>query len=191
MKIREKWKSIDADSEMFDFQTYYQAVAEQMPNGARIVEAGVSNGRSIIFLAEALLNLGKEFRLVGVDNLAYGGAKQLNSIISNIGKAGLGEYIEFWALDSLVASCEFNDGYLHHVFLDSSHTYMATKQEIRCWLPKMLHSFFLSGHDYFSEENPGVRQAVDEIVPKNRLHTQQTDKGNGIWTVYKNDDLPI
>lgn len=191
MKKRESWLVIDAESNMFDFQNYYQAVAEQMPNGARLVEAGVSNGRSIIFLAEALLNLGKEFRLIGVDNLSYGGAKQLNTIISNIGKSGLGEYIEFWALDSLVASCEFNDGYLHHVFLDSSHQYQQTKQELRCWHSKILHGFFLSGHDYFSEENPGVRQAINEMIPADRLVTQQTTNGNGIWSVVKSDDHPF
>ncbi len=55
--MRDSWKRIDSESGMFDFKEYYHSVAEIMPDGARIVEVGVSNGRSIIFLAEALLNL--------------------------------------------------------------------------------------------------------------------------------------
>lgn len=189
--MRESWKEIDAQSNMFDFPRYYQSVADTMPDGARLIEVGVSNGRSLIFLAEALLNLGKSFRLIGVDNLGYGGTEQLSQIISNIGKAGLGEHIEFLPMDSLVASCKFNDGYFHHVFLDSSHKYQETKQEIRCWLPKLLHARCLSGHDYFSEENPGVRQAVDEMIPASRLVTQETDNGCGIWSVVKDDNNPL
>jgi len=121
--MRELWLNIDSDSNMFDFQHYYQSVAEQVPDGARLVEVGVNNGRSLIFLAEALLNLGKTFRLIGVDNLDYGNQKQLTTIISNIGKAGLGEYIEFWPMSSLDASTMFPDGYLHHCFIDSSHKF--------------------------------------------------------------------
>lgn len=189
--MREAWKTTDSDSSMFDFQDYYQAVAEAMPDGARLVECGISNGRSIIFLAEALLNLEKTFRLIGVDDLSYGGANQLNAIVSNIGKAGLGEYIEFLAYDSLVASCKFNDGYFHHVFLDSSHEYMTTKQELRCWHSKMLHMGILSGHDYYSEENPGVREAIDELIPKDRLTIQDTSRGLGVWSVAKNDGVPF
>ena len=189
--MRETWKILDKDSNMFDFSRYYQSVAETLPNGSRIAEVGISNGRSIIYLAEALLNLGKEFRLIGIDNLGYGGAEQLGQIVANIGVSGLGEYIEFLPMDSLVASCKFNDGYFHHVFLDSSHKYAETKQEIRCWLPKMLHGRCLSGHDYFSEENPGVREAVDEMIPASRLITQETDNGFGIWTVVKDDNNPI
>ncbi len=189
--MRETWKHIDSESGMFDFKEYYHSVAEIMPDGARIVEVGVSNGRSIIFLAEALLNLGKTFRLIGIDNLGYGGAEQLSTIVKNIGIAGLGEYIEFLPMDSLVASCKFNDGYFHHVFLDSSHKYSETKQEIRCWLPKMLHGRCLSGHDYFSVENPGVREAVDEMIPISRRVTQETESGYGIWTVVKDDNNPI
>jgi cephalosporin hydroxylase len=187
--MRESWKHTDAGSTMFDFEHYYQSVAEQVPEGARIVEVGVSNGRSIIFLCEALLNLGKTFRLIGVDNLDYGNAKQLNTIISNIGKAGLGEYIEFWAMSSLDASTMFPDGYLHHCFIDSSHKFEPTKAEIREWYRKMLHGCFLSGHDYYSDENPEVRMAVDAIIPANRLHTQETTHGAGIWTIRKDDDL--
>lgn len=187
--MREKWKEIDADSTMFDFQHYYNSVAEQMPDGARLVEVGINNGRSIIFLAEALLNLGKTFRLIGVDNLDYGREKQLNTIIKNIGLAGLGEYIEVWPMSSLDASCMFNDGYLHHCLLDSSHKYEQTKAEIRLWYRKMLHGCFLSGHDYFSDENKEVRIAVDEVIPKDRLFTQETTHGSGIWTLRKDDDL--
>ena len=135
--------------------------------------------------------MGKSFRLIGVDNLDYGNAKQLNTIISNIGKAGVGEYIEFWAMSSLDASTMFPDGYLNHVFIDSSHKFEQTKTEARCWYRKLVHEGVLSGHDYFSEENPEVRQAVDEVVPADRLFTQETTHGSGIWGIRKNDNCPL
>lgn len=177
--------------EMFDFKTYYQQVAEWVPSPARIVEVGLGHGKSCIFLAEAILNLGKEIeRFVAVDDCSYGSIYQRNEIISNLVKSGLGNKIEFWEMSSLDASTKFNDGYLHFVFIDSSHQYFFTKAELKLWCPKLLHDGLLAGHDLTSSENPGVAQAVRELIPANRLMSSPTDRGLGVWSVIKNDNLP-
>lgn len=176
---------------MFDFDEYYLKVAEWIPSPARIVEIGLGHGKSCIFLAEAILNLGKEIeRFIAVDDCSYGSISQRNEIISNLVKSGLGNKIEFYQMSSLDASTKFPDGYFHYVFLDSSHQYNQTRAEITLWGKKLLHDGILAGHDIFSLENKGVAQAVNEIIPPDRLNTCETKLGYGIWSAIKNDNLP-
>lgn len=176
---------------MFDFGDYYLRVAEWVPSPARIVEVGLGHGKSCIFLAEAILNLGKDIeRFIAVDNCEYGGVHQRNEIIANLVKSGLGNKIEFMEMSSLDASTKFPDGYFNYVFLDSSHQYGQTKAEIKLWYLKLLHDGILSGHDIFSSENKEVSQAVKEVIPSGRLLTYETAMGNGVWSVIKNDNLP-
>jgi len=177
--------------EMFDFSEYYLKVAEWVPSPARIVEVGLGHGKSCIFLAEAILNLGKEIeRFIAVDDCSYGSTSQRNEIISNLVKSGLGNKIEFYQMSSLDASTKFPDGYFNYIFLDSSHQYYQTKSEIKLWYLKLVHDGIIAGHDVFSSENPGVGQAVKEVIPANRLMTSDTKLGLGVWSAIKNDNLP-
>jgi predicted O-methyltransferase YrrM len=179
------------EGSMFDFEDYYLKVAATIPSPARVVEVGLGNGKSCIFLAEAILNAGKEIEhFVAVDNCDYGNVSQRNEIIKNLVNSGLGSQIEFLEMSSLDASTKFPDGYFHFVFVDSSHKYSQTKAEIRLWQHKLLHDGVLAGHDIFSSENKEVAQAVKEIIPANRLLTQTTRGGHGVWITVKNDNLP-
>ena len=180
---RQYWK--DIPGEMFDFHDFYKSVAGSLPQDSRIVEVGVADGKSAIYLAEALANMNKRFHLTMIDNLDYGNVEQLTEILRNIQRSGLSEFITFLPFDSLKASCKFNDGSLNFVFLDSSHKYEETKAEIRLWYRKLLDGFLLAGHDIFSQENPGVKMAVDEVIPFQELKTFHTDKNCGVWTVEK------
>lgn len=186
---RQYWKEIPGT--MFDFQGYYQNIALRLPQDARIVEIGVADGKSSIYLAETLANLNKRFHLTMIDNLAYGNHEQLTEILRNIQRSGLSEFISFLPMDSLSASCRFNDHSLHFVFIDSSHQYEQTKAEIRLWYRKVMDGFFLSGHDYFSEENPGVKIAVDEVIPGNKLKTIVTENKCGVWMVEKHPETTM
>lgn len=189
------------DSRMFDFHAYYDRIASELPNDARIAEVGVANGASALYLAQRLHDLGKSFKLYMIDNLSYGSTSQLADIISNVQKSGLGEYIEIWPIDSLNASTKFNDNYLHFVFLDSSHTYPMTLAEIRLWQHKVSFGSVLAGHDYNQQEGTEVLSAVDELIPRTILRPpiegQQefeeepflevvnTSKGLGVWAFTK------
>ena len=171
-------------NEMFDFPGYYDKIAEAMPNDCRIAEVGNADGASAIYLGEKLQELGKSFTLHMIDDCSYGGYEQRNTLIRNIVGSGLGGKLMFMELDSLNASLKFPDGYFHFIFLDSGHTLDLTRSEIRLWVHKLLDDWYLAGHDY--KTHAGVKSAVDEIIPANRIVSIDTDKGYGIWQ-YKKD----
>lgn len=181
--MRETYK--DIPSSMCDFHDYYRGIAERLPNDCRIVEVGVADGHSAIFLAETLADMKKKFHLYMIDSLAYGGTEQANTIIRNIVKSGLGENITFLQMGSLDASCKWPDNWAHFVFLDSSHTYEQTKAEVRLWYRKVMHGYTLAGHDYNQEGGIQVYTAVNEISCGYRFKFTETDKKLGVWSIKK------
>ncbi len=186
---------------MFDFPGYYKKIAEWLPDNCVIAEVGLADGASAIFLAQTLLSLKKKFKLFMIDSMSYGGMNQVITLTKNIMESGIpASCIELIAVDSLNASCKFSDGTFDFVMLDSSHEYEPTKAEIRLWWRKILDGGILAGHDIFSEENPGVKQAVEEVIPVTFTRPQlnetifeptkvlqyyQTDKGLGVWEATK------
>lgn len=198
-------KTIMNETEMFDYSLYYDRIANQLPNDCVLVEVGVADAKSALYIANRLHSLGKNFKLYMVDNLAYGGVFQLKTIYENIIKSGIGKYIEVLPVDSLIAAKMFNGNSLHFVFLDSSHTHPETAQEIELWYPRLLDGGILAGHDYTSQENPGVKESVDlmlpkiikrpdideedhkqEFLPHQFLSIEQTERELGVWSVVKN-----
>lgn len=197
------------DGRLFDFSQFYDRMANELPNGCKIVECGVANGKSAIYLAEKLNELGKEFTLYMIDSLAYGQKDQLYEIIKNVVNSGFVNNIEIIPEDSLNASCKFNGNSLDMVFLDSSHEYSQTKAEILLWYEKVKVGAVLAGHDFFSKENTGVWEAVKDLIPEKitrepiisydeqgkvwldefkeeeLLITEETTDGNGVWSLVK------
>jgi len=182
-----------SDLIMFDFQHFYQRIAKELPNNARLAEVGIANGDSVIYLAQELKNLGKDFKIYAIDNMGYGGFFQMKTIYENIIKSGLGDYIEVMPYPSLECAKMFNDGFLDFVYIDSSHTYKETKQEVIEWYNKVKDEGILAGHDFNADE---VNRAVSQIVPKifvrsdiadrefeaeKVLHSEETNNGWGLW----------
>ena len=60
------------------------------------------------------------------------------------------------------------------IFIDADHEYESIKADILAWQPLVAVGGILSGHDY-AECWPGVRQAVNELVPSFRVI-------DAIWT---------
>lgn len=159
--MREYWKDIPGN--MFDFENFYRKVAESLPNNCTIAEVGVADGKSALALAYFLNKLGKKFTLYMIDSLDYGGKDQLRTIVNNAIKAGI-EGVEVYPYSSLEAAAKFPNDHFDFIFLDSSHLYKETKEEIREWYPKIKEDGILSGHDYFGHEE--VNRAVNEVIPK-------------------------
>lgn len=170
---------------MCDFHDYYRAIALSMPNKCRLVEVGVADGHSAIYLAETLSRLKKDFELYLIDSLDYGKHDQANTIIRNIIKSGLGERITFIQQSSLDASCLWPDGWAHFVFIDASHKYEQTKADIRLWYRKVMDDYYLAGHDMTPDNE--VWQAVKETLP-NMHQVIETEKNFGIWQVQKKNN---
>jgi cephalosporin hydroxylase len=177
------WQNIEGS--MFNFQNYYDKIARELPDKCRVVEVGVANGKSAVYLAEKLHELGKDFTMYFVDNMDYGGADQLNTIIQSIVNSGLGSKIQLMARSSLDAAAKFNDNYLDFVFLDSSHEFLPTKAEITLWWTKVKHQCCISGHDY--QLYPGVKDAVDILVPRVKIYSDELGTFDSL-EIYNTDD---
>lgn len=52
------------------------------------------------------------------------------------------------------------------VFIDGDHSYKGCKEDIEAWMPLVKLGGWLSGHDYRTDLDFGVKQAVDEFFPK-------------------------
>jgi cephalosporin hydroxylase len=185
---------------MFDFKSFYDYLAEALPSPCRFVEVGVADGASALYMAEKLHSLGKEFEMYWIDNLAYGGNKQLQEIVKNLVRSGLGHKITFIPCSSLDAAASFNDEFFHAAFLDSSHEYKQTKAEIILWHRKIMENGHLCGHDYHLYED--VKSAVLELLPQKRcylddkefyesLTIHETEKKYGVWEFRKNYQAPL
>ena len=198
---REYWVTMGGKG-MFDFGAFYSRMADSLPINCRIAEVGIGDGVSAIYLAEALLNQGKNaFELVLVDNLDYGGYKQMQTILNHINRAKINDFVTFLPLDSLNASCEYPNGHFDFVFVDASHRYESTKADILLWYRKMKEGCLLAGHDYNSGHGAEVKKAVDEIIPgmytrpqfegsgvfepEPCLQTERTTNAHGVWWVQK------
>jgi cephalosporin hydroxylase len=178
--MNEYYKNIPS-GDMFDFETFYDMVANGLPHECRVVEIGLSNGRSLLYLAAKLQEMGKEAKVIGIDNMAYGGAGQRNEIISHIIKSGL--EVELLEMSSLDASTKFPDGYFDFVFIDSSHTFEQTKAEILLWRRKLKDGRILAGHDYNFQEGKEVLEAVNLLIPD--VMTHGTRNGFNVWYTIK------
>ncbi|MGK7940286.1 MAG: class I SAM-dependent methyltransferase [Crocosphaera sp.] len=64
---------------------------------------------------------------------------------------------------SVEAASHIPDNSLDFVFIDSSHEYQDTIEEILLWLPKLKSDGLLCGHDYGNPYFPGLKEAVEEL----------------------------
>jgi predicted O-methyltransferase YrrM len=160
--MTEYYKNIPS-ADLTDFDEFYSQMANLLPDNCIVVEVGAANGRSAIMMAEMLSDLGKNFTMYVVDNMAYGGADQRNTIIGHMVSSGMGNKIKLMEMSSLDASCHFNDHAIDFCFIDSSHEYEETKASLRLWYLKLKDERILAGHDFNA---PEVKEAVSEVIPE-------------------------
>lgn len=55
---------------------------------------------------------------------------------------------------------QVEDNSLDFIFIDANHSYKTVKQDILLWMPKVVYSGLITGHDLGRE---GINQALDEI----------------------------
>ena len=80
--------------------------------------------------------------------------------------------------DARIAVQGFPDESLDFVYIDSSHEFNETQDEILCWYPKLKSGGVLSGHDYAN--GPEVRRAVDLFAALNGLIVETTEKDDDL-----------
>jgi predicted O-methyltransferase YrrM len=186
--MKNYWEHINGD--MFDFRNYYDTVVERMKwddRPVRMAEVGVADGKSLIYLAEAMRDAEKPCVIHAIDSLAYGGQKQLQEILYNVRMSDAGGTIHLIPLDSLNASLEYPDQWFDFVFIDSGHTYELTKAEIRLWHRKVRDGGILAGHDMLGHTE--VSKAVWEVLPSGRFGVYDTGKGYGVWEAVMDEHI--
>jgi predicted O-methyltransferase YrrM len=155
-----------------DILPWYYRMAGELPQGARIAEVGVWHGRSILFLAERLLELGNIADLIGIDI-------NLTKAVENQSKIK-GISINWMQNNSLEVSKEFANRSFDLVFIDALHDYDSVKGDIIAWMHKVLRGGILAGHDYMhAGEHAGVGRAVDEVF---KPLSPVTVEGTVWWT---------
>jgi len=73
-------------------------------------------------------------------------------------------------LPSVEASRLFEDGYFDMVYIDADHCYLAVKDDIKSWLPKIRGGGIIGGHDYDLRD---VSTAVDEQLGETERITKK------------------
>lgn len=165
-----------------DILPKYYEWAKSLNDGARCVEVGVYHGRSLLFLAEALWEMGKrECDVRGLDTWAYG-LQDEKAFFGNVEKIGdAGKLVSFKPISSTCGEGFFGDGDLDLVFIDADHFYMSVKADLAAWWPKVKSGGIFAGHDY--SDATGVKQAVDEFARDNP--TQPIEHFQSVWWTVK------
>jgi hypothetical protein len=70
------------------------------------------------------------------------------------------------------------------ILIDADHSYESTKQDIELWRERLSPEGILVGHDYGTDQFPGVTKAVVEIFGSNFRPYGITEQG-GFWLYQK------
>lgn len=143
-----------------DLLPYYARTVPLLPEAPRIVEVGVHHGRSLLFLAERLIEERPGARLWGVDPLEWN-EEQWPSLLRHCVASPGCPIVRILRCPSIAASHAFSLSSLDMVFIDGEHDYASVLTDIHAWLPVVKMGGLLCGHDY-GDSHPGVRKAVDE-----------------------------
>ena len=160
-----------------DILPFYEREAKVLPYAARVVEVGVHQGRSLLYLAERLTLRRAGDRLWGIDTTI---APELTENIARF-PAEVGRLLSVLHDSSVNASREFANETIDLVFLDGAHGDGSVRDDIVAWWPKLAPWGLLAGHDYSGiyGDHPGVNAAVDAAFGK------QAKIETSVWSVRK------
>lgn len=119
---------------------------KRLPKYGICAEIGVDRGE----FSEQILKACSPERLHLVDT--WGSDRYHDGLLDNI-RARLGETIDKGGVVihhklSVAAAQDFPDGYFDWIYIDTSHMYDATRDELRAYAPKMKPGGIIAGHDY-------------------------------------------
>src|SRR5574337_475147 len=162
---------------------YYKTIAQNLQQGAKIVEVGVYEGRSALFMIEELERL---------DKSALGHFFRIDILPRPHWLSG--KNITHMQMTSEQASNSFDDNSLDFVFIDAGHEYEDVISDIKYWFPKVRSGGIISGHDYNDtpyvtgvnktlpvDAHPGVIRAVNESFGEKNI----TLPSGSVWQYIK------
>lgn len=159
---------------------WYNEKVRNIKNGL-IVETGVYGGASLLSIADTCKENNNEIHGIDpwdwdMDHLTL--MRGLNIILQ---KLKYNNFVRLIKRNSLNVVSRYADNSVDLVFIDTSHKYKNTLNEMNGWYPKIKKNGILSGHDYESEFH-GVIQAVNEFSTNSNLELKISDN---IWEITK------
>lgn len=165
----------------FDWEPLYNRIVDTCDRPMTVVEMGVWQGKSAIYLANRIKQSGKPITFYAVDTFqsspetdTYLSALQANDLTllqafqRNLRDCGVGDVVQVIVADSLDAAHGFEDASLDVVYIDGAHDYASVVADLAAWTPKIKAGGLIAGHDYNPGAWPGVVQAVTERFPQHR-----------------------
>lgn len=99
------------------------------------------------------------------------------------GAAKIGDRAVVMVSPTVPAAAHVEDESLDFVFVDADHTEPGVRADIAAWLPKLKSSGWMLGHDYGHPDFPGVKRAVDDMLPGARVWPDY------VWSI-KRSEVP-
>lgn len=155
--MSENWKSIKG---WFNWPKFYSSIVTLAPKSVSIVEIGVYQGQSLMYLMEQCKSQNRgDLWLHGVDNFERDDVDAKEVVDCFAGS--IEPAVLIMNMSSLDAAEEFVlEVHPWCVFIDAGHDHENISADIKAWWPLVKPGGFLAGHDY--PQFPGVKKAVDE-----------------------------
>lgn len=182
-----------------DVLPFYEGLAYELPDGARVAEVGVAWGRSVLFLAERLLALGKtraalwavdtwdpEWDWPAEDTPAGAWRFPRQPMLGALVEHATGKELDMVRIvraPSVTASRLFEDETLDAVFLDADHTEGGIAADLDAWASKVRPGGWLAGHDYDPRRFPAVVRVVSRFAETNAKDVGPLNMERTVWTL--------
>jgi len=160
--VKKEWEKIIG---WFNFGNLYTDLVGRYREGV-FIEIGAYKGQSVYFMAEKIINSGKDIKVFAIDvwedYLLDGVLTQTASydeFMTNID--AVKSVVTAIKGDSHDVSTQFEDNSVDFIFFDGNHTYEHIRRDIELWKPKVKPGGFIGGHDYTWG---GVARAVNELL---------------------------
>jgi predicted O-methyltransferase YrrM len=143
-----------------DYRDHYDNIAKTLRDGDTFVEVGTWLGKSIIYLAQRLQDIGKpNVKIHCVDVFDFNGESFANTFITNIRNAKVDSMITIHETNSVAASELFAESSIDAIYIDAAHDYDSVKEDLQAWFGKVKKGGIFSGHDWTCAD---VQKAVEE-----------------------------
>lgn len=167
----DNWRP-EIDGWSSDILPFYEALAVELPDGARCVEVGVYKGRSLIYLAEAFARNLKTAEIWGVDLFDASWCPDMWETFKGHVAATASPAREMIHVQRGPSNVCSVPGPFDLIFIDADHNYESVKADIAAWRGSLKPGGIMCGHDYSGDSYgsfPGVDRAVHEAFGKENI----------------------
>lgn len=167
----------------FSYAEFYKDMVKKCPDGGVIVEIGAWKGRSTAYMAVEIINSGKNIAFFTVDAWKYrsdteqpvSNQKEFDKVYQEFIKnmQPVLHQVNILKMLSTHAAVLFNIESIDILFIDGSHYEKDLINDIIFWQFRVKEGGIIAGHDYFTAVHPGVKKAVNKMMPDAKFIKEQ------------------